>query len=335
MQTEHATQSGRAQAAGPRRVHTVTGPMEPGELGLVLMHEHVVTRTPGLAENYPQTFSRDAAVRAAIEALTDLYTLGVRTVVDHTCYDMGRDADLIAEVSKATGVRIVCVTGVWREIPLYFRGPREPEVIADLYCGDIVDGIRGGAERAGLIKLAIEDQEPSPAQRTLAKAVAITHFRTGMPITTHTSAQSQSGRTVLRLLLDEGVEASHIIVGHAGDSADVGYLGELVSQGCYLGLDRFGLEDVLSDAERIATTKRLVELGYANRLMLGADASCYKDRTFDQHLVDRRTNWAIDHIPRRILPALLAAGISQADIDQMTRRNPMDFLPAVALSCPS
>lgn len=312
----------------PGQVQTVNGSVGPTELGLVLMHEHIVTRTPGLAENYPQTFPREQALRAAVDRLTELRTLGVGTVVDHTTYDMGRDADLIAEASRASGVRIVCVTGVWREIPLYFRGPRDPEAIADLYCADIQDGIRGGPERAGLIKLAIEEADPSPAARVLGKAVAIAHFRTGMPITTHTSSESQSGRAVLRLLLEEGVDPARIIIGHAGDSPDRAYLEELLAQGVYLGLDRFGLEDVLPDGERVAVTKHLIDLGYANRLMLGADASCYKDRTFDRHLVEQRTHWAIDHIPKRILPALRDAGVSDADLDQMTRRNPMAFLPA-------
>lgn len=304
----------------------MTGDLDAADLGFTLMHEHIATRTPGLAEHYPTTFPYEQARAEAIRWLGELYDLGVRTIADHTTYDMGRDGDLLADVSRASGVNIIAVTGVWREIPLYFRGPRDPSDIADLYCADIVTGFRGGPARAGLIKLAIEDADPPPAARILAQAVALTHHRTGMPVTTHTSSEAQSGLPVLRLLTDAGVDPSHVIVGHAGDSPDRAYLERILAEGAYLGLDRFGLEDVLSDAERVAVVKHLVDLGYANRLMLGADASCYKDRTFDEHLVVKRTNWAIDHIPRRVLPALRSAGVSEADIYQMTVLNPMEFL---------
>ena len=46
-------------------VDTALGPVATAELGPTLMHEHVVTRSPGVQENWPHLWDRNAILAIA------------------------------------------------------------------------------------------------------------------------------------------------------------------------------------------------------------------------------------------------------------------------------
>ena len=61
---------------------------------------------------------------------------------------------------------------------------------------------------------------------------------------------------------DTGVlHPTKIVIAHAGDSNDLGYLRELADTGASLGCDRFGLEIFNPDASRLTTLAALAERG--------------------------------------------------------------------------
>lgn len=80
-------------------VETALGPISTADLGPTLMHEHIVTRSPGVHENWPHLFDRAAILASAERKLTDLYRRGIRTIVDLTTVDLGRDIELIPMTS--------------------------------------------------------------------------------------------------------------------------------------------------------------------------------------------------------------------------------------------
>jgi len=65
-------------------VETALGPLATDQLGPTLVHEHIVTRSPGVHENRPHLFERNAILAMAQQKLTDLHTRGIRTIVDLT-----------------------------------------------------------------------------------------------------------------------------------------------------------------------------------------------------------------------------------------------------------
>src|SRR5438094_10670388 len=65
-------------------VETALGPVSTTELGPTLMHEHVVTRSPGVQENWPHLWDRDAILALAEQKMADLYRRGIRALVDLT-----------------------------------------------------------------------------------------------------------------------------------------------------------------------------------------------------------------------------------------------------------
>src|SRR5688572_9323749 len=94
-------------------VGAALGGVPSSELGPTLMHEHVVTRSPGVQENWPHLWDRAGILDIAERKLTELHARGIRSIVDLTTVDLGRDIDLILGVARRSRVHIVVATGVW------------------------------------------------------------------------------------------------------------------------------------------------------------------------------------------------------------------------------
>src|SRR5262245_18931431 len=121
-------------------VETARGPLATSELGPTLMHEHVVTCSPGVQENWPHLWDREGIVALAEKKMADLYTRGIRTIVDLTTVDLGRDIDLIAAVARRSRIQIIVATGVWWMPQRYFSA-HGVDAVADLFIRDITEGI--------------------------------------------------------------------------------------------------------------------------------------------------------------------------------------------------
>jgi phosphotriesterase-related protein len=117
-----------------------------------------------------------------------------------------------------------------------------------------------------------------------------------------------------------------VVIGHCGDSTDLDYLKELMDAGSTIGMDRFGLDLLLPFEDRVSTVAQLCAHGYADRMVLAHDAACFMD-WFDLELQPvMAPNWHYTHISDDVLPALLAQGVTQDQIDQMLVDNPRRIL---------
>src|ERR1700712_5066966 len=108
----------------------VRGAGETGELGRVLMHEHVFVLSPEFVVNYPgdNGFREEEQIPEAIRRLNELHAAGIDTIVDPTVIGLGRYIPRIQEIAARTEINIVVATGLYTfdDLPLYFRsrGPR-------------------------------------------------------------------------------------------------------------------------------------------------------------------------------------------------------------------
>jgi phosphotriesterase-related protein len=101
---------------GNAKVETVLGPIHPDEMGITLIHEHMVLGFPGWQGDCTIAPPDWTAIRDnSIDLLHRLRSLGVRTVIDATPNDMGRNPLLLKELSEKTSVHIVCSTGFYNE----------------------------------------------------------------------------------------------------------------------------------------------------------------------------------------------------------------------------
>lgn len=312
-------------------MQTVGGRIAASELGVTLMHEHVFVLSPEIIANYPEGWGDEAAREdAAVEKLNALKEIGVDTIVDPTVIGLGRYIPRIQRVAERTDLQIVVATGVYtyNDVPMYFHfsGPgtalNGPEPMVEMFVRDITDGIAGTGVRAAILKCATDEPGLTPGVERVLRAVAQAHRATGVPITTHTHAHTRRGLEQQRVFADEGVDLSRVIIGHSGDTTDLDYLEELVAAGSYLGMDRFGLDNILSFEDRVDTVARMCERGHAGKMVLAHDASCHIDWLPEAALPLVLPNWHYLHIHNDVLPALRERGVTEEQITTMLVDNP-------------
>ena len=312
------------------QVHTVRGPVDSAQLGATLMHEHVFVLSTEVQQNYPAIWDEEERVADAIAKLRELYGRGIRTIVDPTVIGLGRYIPRIERVAREVDLNIVAATGVYtyNDVPFYFhfRGPGTlfdgPEPMIDLFVQDITEGIAGTRVRAAILKCATDAAGLTPGVERVLRAVARAHRRTGVPITTHTHAHTHRGRDQQRVFREDGVDLRRVIIGHSGDTTDLDYLKELMEAGSYIGMDRFGIDLFLPFEDRVQTVAELCKQGYAGKMVLSHDASCFIDWLDPEAIRSAAPRWHFTHISDDVLPALRARGVNEAQIEQMLVENP-------------
>jgi len=167
----------------------------------------------------------------------------------------------------------------------------------------------------------------TPAVTRIVEAVAIAHKATGVPISTHTTVENRAGLMQQEVFKQFGVAGERVDIGHSGDSADLDYLRALLAyDGCYLGMDRFGLEHYLSTKQRCEVIAQLCREGFASRLMLSHDAFSFNDATSRRFRDTQLPSWRFDFIIDDVLPRLQELGVTDEQIHQMLDVNPARFL---------
>ena len=274
------------------QVNTVNGQIDTAELGPTLMHEHVFVLTPDLLQNYPGPWNEEERIADAVLKLRRLADLGVKTIVDPTVVGLGRYIPRVQQIAGEVDLNIIVATGLYtyNDIPhtFHYAGPGTlaggDDPMVGMFVGDIEDGIAGTGVKAAFLKCAIDEPGLTPGVERVMRAVAKAHRATGAPITVHTFVGNQSGLTAQKVFADEGVDLSRVVIGHSGDSTDLGYLRALADAGSFLGMDRFGIDVLLPTSDRVATVAALCRDGYAEKIVLAHDASCFID-WFDPDMI--------------------------------------------------
>ncbi|MGD0438011.1 MAG: phosphotriesterase-related protein [Bryobacteraceae bacterium] len=312
-------------------VQTMRGPIDAGKLGVTLMHEHIFVLSTEIMLNYPEAWGdEEHRVADAVARLNELHSRGIHSVVDLTVIGLGRYIPRLQKVAERTAVNIVVATGIYtyNDIPFYFhfRGPGTafdgPEVMVDMFVRDIREGIAGTGVRAGILKCATDAPGVTPGVERVLRAVAKAHRQTGVPISTHTHANSKRGLEQQRIFQEEGVDLSRVVIGHSGDTTNIEYLEELIANGSYLGMDRFGIDVILSFEDRVQTVAKLCERGHADKMVLSHDAACFNDWLPERDLPAVLPRWNYLHIHNDVIPALKKQGVTDQQIETMLVHNP-------------
>jgi phosphotriesterase-related protein len=317
------------------QVETVRGPVDVDALGVTLMHEHVFIVNEEIRQNYPSEYqdgwNDDARVDDAIGKLNAVAARGCQTIVDPTVIGLGRDINRIRRVADGTDLNIIVATGLYtyNDVPFYFayRFPSsaDGDPMTSLFVRDITSGIAGTGVKAAFLKCAVDEPGLTPGVERVLRAVCRAHAETGAPITVHTHPRSGTGREVVRVLREEGADLTKVVLGHSGDSTDLAYLTDLADAGCLLGMDRFGIDLITPFEDRVATVAELCARGYAERMVLSQDASCYIDWFPPGTVSMFAPSWHFEHVFDDVLPALRARGVTDDQIDAMLVANPRRY----------
>lgn len=333
-------------------VHCALGDMPADKLGKVLVHEHLFYAWPGWesdpcrqywAHQAPQPareVDRAGLVRHLTERAKELVDLGISTIVDPCPIEMGRDAEIAAEVSQGSGLNIVVATGNFMDflgLPTYFR-MRTVEELTEIYRQELEEGIGSTGIRAGIIKTATGGVEGlvgdggaamSPYEEKVHRAAGRAARATGAAIVCHNDERHPSGLRQLELFNEEGCSPEQVMIGHADAVADMRYYFDVLNAGAYLGFDRWGGLPMASEKLRIASFVGLHSVGYGSKLLISADAlGGWLGRRDDaiKEQQDSFEDWTWSHVPKRVVPWLRDAGVPQADLDEILEANPRRWL---------
>jgi phosphotriesterase-related protein len=307
-----------------RQIETATGPVDADKLGFTLGHEHVLISAGGLKESFPFLFDYDRTRARIIQELKEAKAGGIDTIIELTTVDLGRDAELYAEASRAGGVNVIVTTGFWLTIPLIFKD-RDPDFFARMFIHEIEHGIADTGIRPGVIKASSDVEGVTPEAEAVLRGAARAHRATGVPISTHQAAGERVGARQVDILKNEGVDLSRVCIGHSADTTDIDYLTALLEQGVFLSMDRYpGREGRPDWQTRNATVKALVDRGFSGQLMLGHDYAPSPAFAGEEPTDSGPTTYLF--LSRTAIPAMRRDGVSEDAIRAMTVESPRRFL---------
>ena len=323
----------------PAEATTVLGPVEPAQLGRVLLHEHLCSLLPGAWMG--------SAVDAAVSAVEALRDQGIRTIVDLSPYGVvGRDPDganvaALVEIARRTGVHIVAGTAVYLESfsPGWAREATLEELTAR-FVRDVEHGIGTSGVRAGILgEQATGLGVITPFEEKAFRAAVRAHRETGAALMTHTTHGTRALDQV-DVAVAEGADLDRVVIGHIDTQLDLDYARSLIDRGVLVAIDTIGKQTwdfflgpageptadgefpkrafSRSDATRADMISALVAQGYADRIVLAHDltgAECWMNPTTHgahgyRYLIDV------------FVPMLRDRGVTDASIEQMLQSTP-------------
>jgi phosphotriesterase-related protein len=300
-------------------VPTVLGTIDAADMGMTLGHEHLRFVTDAVRFSWPQRYDEESELQIAVAAIERATAHGVRTIIDPTAMNAGRDVRFQARVAQAAGVHVVACTGIYTfdHLPMYFDF-RSTDDMADHFVEDIQQGIQGTDVRAGFIKTAADAQGVNPAVEKVHRAAARASVRSGAPVMSHSHPAAGNGHVQARILAEEGADLTRVQICHYGDTTDVDDIERLLETGVYVGLDRFGSFRAPYTAERTDVVEELIRRGHIERLILSHDYCPVIDWYPDEEIARIRAEaakvgWSMSLVFEEVVPALVERGALDED----------------------
>ena len=316
--------------AAPGEIQTVRGAISPSDLGFTLPHEHTKVSLWHIQGrwDYWELIGEEPRI---LEELGAYVTAGGRALVDLTLDGIGRDLPRLARISEATKLHIIGGSG-WYRTAYYPPEARIDHRTTDDLANEIVreftDGVPGpnGPVRPGIIgEIGTDKPWVTAQEERVFRAAARAAQRTGAAVTTH-AVQSDVGLAQLTILEDEGLDPARIVIGHCDSYPRIEHWREIVRRGATVEADFLGMSftplERAGEPKVIELLKQLVDEGFASQIMLSQDV-CH-----DSQLLSYGGN-GYTYLQKTFLPRLLAAGVDQQTIDQMTVKNPARVLTLV------
>lgn len=316
-----------------KKVNTVSGPISPEQVGIANMHEHLVWANSGwqyspeanLLFNHPEVFSK------LYDTLTEYKNAGGNTIVDCSGIGMGRDVDLYAALSRASGVNIVACTGFWAQentVPYFLS--KDIDYLQDLFIKELIHGMGTTNVKAGFIKVGNGKEGITPFEERTYRAAARASRATGAAVITHgiNFAMQQ-----VEIFLEEKVDPERVVISHcdAAYNLNLERDKEIARKGFYVGYDHIGYEPewspmpyAMSDTKRMELCKAFIDAGYAKNLIISCDAEpCAVG--WGNKGMERMHGYA--HLLSKFVPRLKESGISEETIQLLLIETPKKLLP--------
>ena len=309
-----------------RSITTVQGDISPGQLGFCQSHEHL-----SIARGYPaQIFSHQCIDDEDLSSreLEQYRQAGGCAVVDAQPVGCGRDARMLEEISRRSGVHIICSTG-FHKMLFYPEGhwvySFTVDELACLYIEELTRGMyvecdtglpgRQTACRAGQVKAALDAGALTGQYKKMFRAAAKAANHTKAALMVHIESGSDPV-ALADFLQNEGVDPQRMIFCHMDRSIpDLAVHKKLCARGIYMEYDTVARPRCHSDEREAEIVLEMLEAGYESRLLMSLDVT--RDR-----LLSYGGTVGLGYIRKTFLPALSRRGVSTEQLESIFVTNP-------------
>lgn len=294
-------------------IQTVKGMIKPCEMGYTMSHEHLCLDLSKVRKNDDSTYGYSNTVIKEIEKAK---AYGVKTFVEVTCNDMGRDVQQLALLSEACDIHIIAATGFYLdEYHPDFIDEASIEEIAEIFLQDLTVEIDNTGIRAGVIGEVASSESMTKNEYKILQASALAAKKAGCAIVTHCQL-GKLGNEQADIFIEMGMNPQKVILGHIDLSNDLEYMCHLLDLGFNIAFDTIGKTAYLDDERRAENLKYLVDKGYSRQIVLSQDIS-RKSYFSKSGKYDGYTT-----VLKGFIPRLLELGVQQEDIEKMLVSNP-------------
>lgn len=314
-----APKAARTASSASESIMTVRGPIPAGELGRVLPHEHVLVDFIGADQVSPDRYDPAVAFAKIEPFLARVRALGFNALFECTPAFLGRDPRLLVRLSEATGLHLVTNTGYYaarqnKFVPAHAL-QEDADALAARWTREWRDSIDRTGVKPGFIKLGVDAGPLTEQGRKLVEAAARAHRGTGLTIAVH-SGDHVAAREQLGILRAEGVRPEAWIWVHAQNAKDEEMWTNSGRSGGWVSFDGISPRSIARHVHGVLQMKRAGLLG---RVLISQDAGWYRPGEPDGGQFRD-----FEFLPRVFLPRLREEGVTEAEIDQLTIRNPAE-----------
>jgi phosphotriesterase-related protein len=219
-------------------IMTVLGPIDPTDLGICQVDEHLLIDPPNSADD----LRLDDPLRA-IEELTSFVTAGGRAIVDATTPDRGRDLVGLLDVARRVPAHVICSSGGHDSVS-------SNQIVAEISGGVGLRKIRPGVVRASGGVGAFQ-------------AAAASAIQTGVPL--HFESNARMATELLPAIESYDRVRTTLAIVFRGDLPSTELAGRFMSSGAFVALSGVGPTSAADTARLVV---KLAEDGFADRLLV-------------------------------------------------------------------
>jgi len=296
---------------------TTQGVVAAEGLGIILPHEHIFTdlRGPG-ARGYGLADAADV-VRVMAPLLEEAKEKGVGLLFECSSIGVGRNASILSEVSKASGLPVVVPTGVYGRAnfaPPEHKNMSEDE-LTELFISEIRDGIEGSDIKAGFIKIATGGSDMNAVEEKILRAAGRAALETGAAVASHTTTSNNITRQAD--ILESIGSGIRFIWVHAQSVNNRTLYRQLAERGVFIEFDSLGWNPG-QDSTFIGHIKDLLAAGFGDKILLSHDAGWYQPGE-----KNGGTQMPYTYLVETFIPKLRDSGIDDETIRMITEINPI------------
>jgi phosphotriesterase-related protein len=305
-----------------KRIVTVQGPIDPQELGLTLVHEHLLVDFAGARSISRDRYDRNAVHHKMLPFLLQIKAQGVSAFADCTPAYLGRDPLLLRGLAEESGLHLLTNTGLYaagerKGSPEPYLPPYAYELSAEALAGgwlkEWYEGIEGTDIRPGFIKIGVNRGELRPISKKIVEAAILTSRHSGLAVACHT-VKGVAALQILRLFEQAKVAPDRFVFVHAQGEDSLEMQLECARQGAWIEYDGVGPKTTDTHLKLVLF---MLERGFEDQLLISQDAGWYRPGEPDGGEI-RGFEYLCDHF----VPRLLDEGVPAATIDHLLIQNP-------------